>query len=116
MTVTTPDPISNNVERVLVRQTATGFELAIAAGVGFFTAGPLGSAMAYGALKGLQGKWTPWTLLGFIGAPVAVGIQVVTLGVVGAVLAPEAPETLPEGAKAEQVVYSTTAAPVAPTY
>ena len=34
MTTNTPDPIENNVERVLVRQTATGFEQGIAAGAG----------------------------------------------------------------------------------
>ena len=61
--VTTTDPITTQ-ERVLVRQTATGFEQAIAAGVGFFTAGPLGAVAAMAAIRGLQGKWTPWFLLG----------------------------------------------------
>ena len=43
MTTTTPDPISNNVERVLVRQTATGFEQGIAAVAGLLTCGPIGA-------------------------------------------------------------------------
>ena len=61
--VTTPDPVTTQ-ERVMVRQTATGFEQAIAGVTGFFTAGPIGALAAWGAIRGLQGKWTPWFLLG----------------------------------------------------
>ena len=60
---TTPDPITTQ-ERVLVRQTATGFEQGIAAFMGFFTAGPIGAVASMAAIRGLQGKWTPWFLLG----------------------------------------------------
>ena len=108
MTTNTPDPIENNVERVLVRQTATGFEQGIAAGAGFFTAGPLGALCAWGTIRGLQGKWAPWTILGIIGAPVCVGIQLVGLGVVGAALSEY---DAPSRDQASAVVES---APVAP--
>ena len=64
MTTLTPDPIDNNTQRVLVRNTATGFEQSIAVMAGFFTAGPLGSLASWGAIRGLQGKWAPWFILG----------------------------------------------------
>ena len=82
MTVSTPDPISNNTERVLVRSTATGFEQGIAALMGFFTAGPVGALASWGTLRGLQGKWTPWFLLGIPAAPVLLVGQLVVLGTV----------------------------------
>ena len=81
MTQTTPDPITTQ-ERVLVRSTATGFEQGIAATAGFFTAGPLGSLAAWGALRGLQGKWTPWFILG---VPAAVAINVVNVLIIAAI-------------------------------
>ena len=71
----TPDPITNQ-ERVLVRSTATGFEQGIAALAGLLTAGPMGSLAAWGAIRGLQGKWAPWFILG---VPAAVVINVVQL-------------------------------------
>ena len=75
MNNTTPDPISTQ-ERVLVRSTATGFEQGIAALAGLLTAGPMGALAAWGALRGLQGKWAPWFILG---VPAAVVINVVQL-------------------------------------
>ena len=78
MTNTTPDPITTQ-ERVLVRSTATGFEQTIAAMAGFFTAGPVGALASWGALRGLQGKWAPWFVLG---VPAAVAINIVQLVVV----------------------------------
>ena len=77
MTNTTPDPITNQ-ERVLVRSTVTGFEQGIAAGTGFLTAGPLGAMAAWGAIRGLQGKWTPWFILG---VPAAAALNVLQLAV-----------------------------------
>ena len=82
MTQTTPDPITTQ-ERVLVRSTATGFEQGIAATAGFFTAGPLGSLAAWGALRGLQGKWAPWFILGI---PAAVTLNVVQLFILAAIM------------------------------
>ena len=92
MNNTTPDPI-DNTERVLVRQTVTGFEQGIAAGVGFFTAGPLGAVAAWGSIRGVQGKWTPWVLLGAVAAPV---INLVNLAAILAVLSVIPVEELPE--------------------
>ena len=57
------DPIDNS-QRILVRNTATGFEQGIAAILGLFTAGPIGALAAWGTIRGVQGKWTPWVLLG----------------------------------------------------
>lgn len=87
MTITTPDPITTQ-ERVLVRSTATGFEQWIAAMTGLFTAGPLGSVAAWGAIRGLQGKWAPWFILGI---PAAVALNVVQLVIIAAIFgaAPE---------------------------
>jgi len=86
MTTTTPDPVNNNVERVLVRNTATGMEQGVAAAAGLFTAGPLGALASWGAIRGLQGKWTPWFV---IGIPATIGINivnlVVTMGILGAI-------------------------------
>jgi len=82
MSYTTADPVQNNVERVIVRQSATGFEQGIAAIIGLCTAGPLGALASWGTLRGLQGKWTPWFLLGLPAAPVLLVGQLVVLGVV----------------------------------
>ena len=82
MTNTTPDPITTQ-ERVLVRSTATGFEQGIAATAGFFTAGPLGSLAAWGALRGLQGKWAPWFILGI---PASVALNVVQFVILAAIM------------------------------
>ena len=88
MTQTTPDPITTQ-ERVLVRSTATGFEQGIAATAGFFTAGPLGSLAAWGALRGLQGKWAPWFILGI---PASVVLNVVQLIIIAAIFGAAEPE------------------------
>ena len=81
---TTPDPITTQ-ERVMVRQTATGFEQAIAGVTGFFTAGPIGALAAWGAIRGLQGKWTPWFLLG-LPASFAINLfYIIMLVIVGGV-------------------------------
>ena len=82
MTQTTPDPITTQ-ERVLVRSTATGFEQGIAAMAGLFTAGPLGALASWGALRGLQGKWAPWFVLG---VPASVALNVVQLFILGSIL------------------------------
>ena len=82
MSTTTPDPITTQ-ERVLVRSTATGFEQGIAAMAGLFTAGPLGSLAAWGALRGLQGKWAPWFILGI---PASVALNVVQLFILAAIM------------------------------
>ena len=59
------DPV-DNTQRVLVRQTATGFEQGIAATAGLFTAGPLGAPASWATIRGTQGKWTPWFILGLL--------------------------------------------------
>jgi len=76
MTTTTPDPISTNTERVLVRSTVTGFEQGIAAVAGLLTAGPIGALASWGTIRGVQGKWTPWFILG---VPASFAINVVNI-------------------------------------
>ena len=65
-----PDPIENEVQRMLVRNTVTGFEQGIAATIGLLTAGPVGALASWGTIRGVQGKWTPWFLLGIPAATV----------------------------------------------
>ena len=96
MSNTTPDPITSQ-ERILVRSTVTGFEQGIAAMAGFFTAGPMGSVAAWGAIRGLQGKWAPWFILG---VPAAIAINVVQLTIIGAILSTMPSEEAPEGTQA----------------
>ena len=103
MTTTTPDPITTNTERVLVRQTATGFEQAIAGVAGLFTAGPLGALASWATIRGVQGKWTPWFVLGVVAAPVLGLGQLV---VVGAVFEALDTETTEEVRTMEPKVYS----------
>ena len=93
---TTPDPITNQ-ERVMIRQTATGFEQAIACTTGFFTAGPIGALAAWGAIRGLQGKWTPWFLLG-IPASFAINIFYIFVLVIVGGVSPEMEEDTKKGA------------------
>jgi hypothetical protein len=83
MTITTPDPISNNTDRVLVRSTVTGFEQSIAAVAGFFTAGPLGALASWGTIRGVQGKWTPWFILGVPGVVAINVVNIAALAVIG---------------------------------
>ena len=89
MTVSTPDPITNNQERVLVRNTVTGFEQGIAGVAGLLTAGPLGALASWAVIRGVQGKWTPWVILGIPAAPVLGVVQLFALGVLGAAVTPE---------------------------
>ena len=98
MTQTTPDPITIQ-ERVLVRSTATGFEQGIAAMAGLFTAGPLGSLAAWGALRGLQGKWAPWFILGI---PASLALNVVQLFILAAIFGSSAE---PEGTSTYEAIY-----------
>ena len=79
MSFTTPDRITDQ-SPVLVRQTATGFEQCIAGMAGLLTAGPLGALAAFGAIRGLQGKWAPWTILGTVAAPVLLVGQLAVIG------------------------------------
>lgn len=88
--VTTTDPVAAQ-ERVMVRQTATGFEQGIAAFMGFFTAGPIGAVAAWGAIRGLQGKWTPWFLLG-LPASFAINVFYLMMLVLLGALSPEVPQ------------------------
>ena len=100
MTTTTPDPISTNVERVLVRNTVTGFEQGIAATAGLFTAGPLGALASWGTIRGVQGKWAPWFILGVPGVVVINLINVFALAMVGGMMEPSSdyvPETSDTG-------------------
>ena len=83
MTTITPDPISSNTERVLVRNTVTGFEQGIAAVAGLFTAGPLGAVASWATIRGVQGKWTPWFILGVPGAVAINVVNIVALAAIG---------------------------------
>lgn len=80
VTTTTPDPITPNTERVLVRNTVTGFEQGIAATAGLFTAGPAGALASWATIRGVQGKWTPWFILGIPASIVLNLVQLATLG------------------------------------
>ena len=91
MTTTTPDPISNNVDRVLVRSTATGFEQGIAAVAGLLTCGPIGALASWGTIRGLQGKWAPWFIIGVPGAVVINVVNIAAFSILGS-MAPEAPQ------------------------
>ena len=107
--VTTPDPITNQ-ERVMVRQTATGFEQGIAGLAGLLTAGPLGAAASWATIRGLQGKWAPWAILGFIGAPVCVFVQAVTIGMLTSATTPSiAPQ--PQASEVKQSVVASSNLP-----
>jgi len=104
MTTTTPDPITANTERVMVRNTATGFEQGIAGVAGMLTAGPLGALAAWCTIRGLQGKWTPWFILGIPAAPVLLIGQLMFLGAV-------IPDTkTSELSRSEQAALATTCA------
>ena len=89
-TTTVEHPINPQQQVVMVRNTASGFEQGIAATSGFLTAGPLGALAAWGALRGLQGKWAPWSILG---VPATVVINVVNLLAIGFIV--EATNTTP---------------------
>ena len=86
-----PDPIDNNVERVLVRNTASGFEQSIAAVAGLITCGPIGSIASWATIRGLQGKWTPWFILGIPSVVVINVINIIIFGMLGSV-SPDSPK------------------------
>lgn len=75
-------PLENGQQMVMVRNTASGFEQGIAAVAGLCTAGPLGALASWGALRGLQGKWAPWVILGVPLAPILIVVQLTALAVV----------------------------------
>ena len=77
------DPI-DGTQRVLVRGTASGFEQGIAAVIGLFTAGPIGALAAWGTIRGVQGKWTPWIL---IGIPLSAVINLINFLILTFILA-----------------------------
>ena len=77
-----PDPIEDNQSRVLVRQTASGFEQGIAAVAGLLTAGPIGALASWGTIRGVQGKWTPWFVLGVPAIVIINFINMILLGMI----------------------------------
>lgn len=89
MTITTPDPITNNQQQVIVRQTASGFEQGVAATAGLLTAGPIGALASWGVLRGLQGKWAPWFVLGVPSVFVINFVNLIILGMIGVAFSPE---------------------------
>ena len=102
MTTTTPDPISNNVERVLVRNTATGFEQGIAAVAGLLTCGPIGALASWGTIRGLQGKWAPWFIVGVPSVVVINVVNIAALGVLGSMAPESTPTPAPEVSSIER--------------
>jgi len=78
------NPVTNQ-QAVMVRQTASGMEQGVAAIAGLLTAGPLGALASWGVIRGLQGKWTPWFVLGIPAAPI---LGLVQLGLIGGMTLP----------------------------
>ena len=78
----TNEIISNNAEGEVVKvvSVVTNAEQIAAAGIGLVTGGPLGAVAAWGSIRALAGKWTPWMLVGAFAAPVLMAMQVVTAG------------------------------------
>ena len=75
------DPTDNS-HRVLIRNTVTGFEQGIAAVAGLFTGGPIAAIASWGAIRGLQGKWTPWFVLGI---PSCVVINLINIAILASI-------------------------------
>ena len=75
------DPTDNS-QRILIRNTVTGFEQGIAAVAGFFTGGPIAAIASWGAIRGLQGKWTPWFILG---VPSCVVINLINIAILASI-------------------------------
>jgi len=71
-------PIDDSDQATVVRSEVTGFEQGIAALAGLFTAGPLGALASWAAIKGVQGKWAPWFILGI---PSAIAINAFYFGI-----------------------------------
>ncbi|MCX5943843.1 MAG: hypothetical protein NTZ53_00715 [Cyanobacteria bacterium] len=65
-------PLEEGQTSSLVRSSVTGLEQGVAALAGLFTAGPLGALGSWAAIRGVQGKWTPWFILGI---PSAIAIN-----------------------------------------
>jgi len=70
----------------------TRTEEIIAAGAGLITAGPLGAPASWFAIKKVNGKWFPWSMLGVVAAPFLVGVQIGGLAVIGDALTPSISE------------------------
>ena len=70
--------IEGDQSSVLVRHSVTGFEQGVAALAGLFTAGPLGALASWAAIRGVQGKWAPWFILGI---PSAIAINAFYFGI-----------------------------------
>ena len=83
--------VNGDDEAVKVIQVVTTGEQITAAGIGLFTGGPVGSLAAWGAIRMLAGKWTPWMLLGFVAGPMLLIMQLVSLGVVVNAVSPDRP-------------------------
>ena len=71
-------PVTTGEKSTLIRHSVTGLEQGIAAMAGFFTAGPLGALASWAVIRGVQGKWTPWFVLGI---PAAVAINLFNFAV-----------------------------------
>jgi len=71
-------PVEEGQNSVLIRHSVTGFEQGVAALAGLFTAGPLGAMASWAAIRGVQGKWTPWFILGI---PSAIAINTFYFGI-----------------------------------
>lgn len=71
-------PLDDDQSATLVRGSVTGFEQGIAAVAGLFTAGPLGALASWAVIRGVQGKWTPWFI---VGIPSAMAINAFYFGI-----------------------------------
>jgi len=71
-------PLEDDQSATLVRGSVTGFEQGIAAVAGLFTAGPLGALASWAVIRGVQGKWTPWFI---VGIPSAIAINAFYFGI-----------------------------------
>ena len=78
------DDPTDNSHRALIRNSVTGFEQGIAAVAGLLTAGPIGALASWGTIRGLQGKWTPWFV---IGIPLCVIINLINFLIIGLISA-----------------------------
>ena len=91
-------------ELVYVRGTVTSSEQVLAGAIGLVTAGPLGAFASAVTLKGMQGKWGPWTMAGVVGVPVCWLVQAMALSGLGAL-------GLIGGATAESLLQQSTPKP-----
>ena len=97
MTVTTE--VNADGQSLKVVGVASNGEQIGAAAIGLLTAGPIGALASWGSIRMFAGKWTPWTLTGFIAAPV---LNLVQFAMVSAMLStvpapstPSAPTSSP---------------------